>query len=157
MLGEDDTTPRISLSSTYQGCLNGIDPSDNTVTFTLYPVVIRRDDPFLISPDVLYNEGKVPDALYTKEYWYTSNLNLYPIIIQLNNIDRIEVNDYFLKPTEEVIQWLLKESSNDYGVNILPELLRRLNKCNNIFDITSLHEEDVLKVVIDFDIVEINE
>ena len=84
-------------------------------------------------------------------------MNLYPIIIQLNNIDRIEVNDYFLKPTEEVIQWLLKESSNDYGVNILPELLRRLNKCNNIFDITSLHEEDVLKVVIDFDIVEINE
>ncbi len=154
LLGEDDTTPRISFSSTYQGCLNGVNPSSNTDTFALYPVVIRRDDPFLITPDILYNEGKVPDALYIKEYWYTAPLTLYPILVQLSDIERVKVNDNFLAPSKEIVNWLLEESSNDSGINILPELI---NKLNNVYDLSETHSEDTLNVILNFNIEEITE
>lgn len=69
--GEDTKTPRICFATSVELCVQAagyvLEPGN---IITVYEFVINDSDKNLISPEQLFNTGKVMDALENQEYWY---------------------------------------------------------------------------------------
>lgn len=80
MLGEDKVTPRVCFASSVEGCITAIPGDRRRVHFgedaviAVFPLRVALDDPALITPDDL--KDFVPDAEFTREYWYTEPVAL---------------------------------------------------------------------------------
>lgn len=70
---ENNKIKRLSFSDSIKGCIFGIGQTDsinNGDIIRAYEVEISEDDDSLITPQRLYSEGLVSDALLSNEYWY---------------------------------------------------------------------------------------
>lgn len=56
--------------------------------FTLYTLQIAENDPDLLTPEVLFKKGYVPDALESHEYWLVRPITLHGIYRIVNGISR---------------------------------------------------------------------
>lgn len=83
---EDDVNPRVCLSTSIEGCLSsvpwgginlcdngemylGFSDDDETIYFRVYEFEIPMDEQYLVHPQELWEDGRVPDATYKEEYW----------------------------------------------------------------------------------------
>lgn len=73
-IGENYTEKRICLAPSILECLKSaeiVNKFDDEVGLVrVYKVKINEDDPNLVGWNKLYEEGLVPDAALTHEYWY---------------------------------------------------------------------------------------
>lgn len=103
---EDNTTPRVSLSSSIEGCLTAVPWGnsrleqifweDGSFLIRVYEFEISKlDCGKLITPDYLYFSDSVRDAYATKEYWYLDTITPSKTYL-------IELTDY----TEDSEGWV---------------------------------------------------
>ena len=73
-IGENYTEKRICLAPSILECLKSAEIvskfDDEVGLVRVYKVKINEDDPNLVGWNKLYEEGLVPDAALTHEYWY---------------------------------------------------------------------------------------
>ena len=79
--GEDKVTERVCLSDSVDGCLSAIGSCNRDLyegcTIIVRSVPISSLDPNkIVTPEVLFESGKVPDALENQEYWYLGEVNV---------------------------------------------------------------------------------
>lgn len=115
---EDGTIERICFSDSIEGCLNGkadrlFECSENDCTkIMVYKMRIQDDDPYLKKWREIYEEGLVPDAALTHEYWYLKRITLQgeaKVVECVEDARRNKRIDYIIKPEDrekaiEVIQ-----------------------------------------------------
>lgn len=84
--GEDKTTPRVCLCDSIEHCLDAVAESDRKKILldgqlVAYPFRVDTDDVNLLCTDDIVE--KVPDAHWTKEYWYLAPVTLTGVIMQI--------------------------------------------------------------------------
>lgn len=89
--GEDTYIPRICLAPSIEKCIQALPSGSRRMSkgekIRIYEVNINIDDSNLISPDILFFKGYVPDALETEEYWYLKNLKMVSTVKEISSFD----------------------------------------------------------------------
>ena len=71
--GENKEIKRVCLTDSVEHCFQAIASCNREIRkgakFIIKEVDVEKDE-LLITPDFLFNEGYVPDALENNEYWY---------------------------------------------------------------------------------------
>lgn len=141
---EDNTIPRVCLSSTIKGCISGMPGGITTlINFKLLEELLdikpflglyifkNLDEEKLIKPNVV--SSFVPDAKYTREHWYRGVINntmydFYHIRIIDFQIKNIMINKSTqLEMCTNLIIEEKKEFNDDTHIRVLNSLI---NHCN---------------------------
>lgn len=115
MLGEDKITPRVCFADSIEGCISAM-PHDLRGEYfgegriiVVFSFRVEADDPALWTPEDL--KQSVPDAEFTREYWYTE-----PVILtgRLVRIGEFAWGNYFFA-TEKDRKGVYKVLAEQYG------------------------------------------
>lgn len=132
---EDSITQRVCFSDSIEGCLSAIGPCHRSL-YIGSKIVVRSVDmsslnqTLLVRPEELASTGQVPDAEFTREYWYlnsvivnrreyivknfTSDYCLNWYCIKKSDVDRIAkrfcrcLNTEGMRSAEDVYNTLIK-------------------------------------------------
>ena len=108
--GEENTIPRICLAPDIERCIGSLNCTIQPGEYIyVYEIPINMLDlDYLYSP--IQNQQWVPDAKHYREYWYTSDLQIKPLLYQIvsYNIDYTINWDYL--NTETLYTIYKKES-----------------------------------------------
>lgn len=117
LASENIDIERISFSTSIKGCLFGLGQSDRFFDgdrIRVYEINVNANDEALYSPEKLYYEGLVDDALLSNEYWYLKAI--LPDRYYEYEISNISIDKYIVYPvTEEtIIKTFLENEKIDY-------------------------------------------
>ena len=120
-IGENYTEKRICLASSILECLKSaeiVNKFDDEVGLVrVYKVKINEDDPNLVGWNKLYEEGLVPDAALTHEYWYKKPI--MPIECSVYRVSGWTKKEYII--VDAVQKEQIKKIAVD-GAKLLKEL-----------------------------------
>ena len=138
LFGENIEIPRVCLSSSIWGCIDGIgcqrilDTLDKYATdrvgvpFHIYEIQIDKlDKEELITPTELFLTNRVQDAWITQEYWYLNEIKLDPPII----IEVVGINWGYsgvFSMSKRLIDKYLKENNiqqHEFNTNIYDDIV----------------------------------
>lgn len=131
--GENESIARICLSDSIEGCLNaaedhmGIFDKENRGVIMVWEKEFSLEDPKLITWMELYEEGLVPDAAITHEYWYLQNVFMNGSLYEIKNTKDAIANKqlvYIIKPKYkiEVLDVIAK-----FGVDL--NIIKEMDAC----------------------------
>jgi len=124
---EDDKIPRISLSSTIEGCLTaapwgGIDLEDlfwEDGSFLIRVYEFDIDDlslSNLLPPEYLFTKDLVIDSIVTREFWYT-NQPIKPSRSYLIEVDNYKINSCDYIRCEDMMAGIYAERDRNRSFN----------------------------------------
>lgn len=112
--GENKEIKRICLTDSAEHCMQAIASCNREVKkggkFILKEVEIEESE-LLITPDFLYKESYVPDALENNEYWYLDNLVANVSVCEIEFFEYDFVLAYSYIPKEKCLEIISKYTS----------------------------------------------
>lgn len=112
--GENKEIKRICLTDSVEHCFQAIASCNREVRkgakFILKEVDVKEDD-LLITPDFLYKENYVPDALENNEHWYLNTLYSDVFICEIEFFEYDFVLAYSCIPKEKCLEIISKYTS----------------------------------------------
>lgn len=132
--GEDNTQARICLSDSIEGCINAMESQHSIVSNEqIIPIVVWEkefsfDDPFLRDWKFLYEQGLVPDAALTHEYWYLTSIHMKGSHYKIINYSEA----FFHKKELFIIKPKYKEVVFDFltKLNVDTHLVENIDLCS---------------------------
>lgn len=112
--GENKEIKRICLTDSIEHCFQAIASCNREVRkgakFVIKEVDVEENDR-LITPDFLFNEDYVPDALENNEYWYLDTLKANVLIGEIEFFEYDFVLAYSCIPKEKCLEIISKYTS----------------------------------------------
>lgn len=131
--GEDQSYARVCLSDSIEGCINAAEDKlpfyedEDSAPIIVWEKEFSLSDKNLVKWQYLYENGLVPDAALTHEYWYLDKVRMMGSFCEIENIhDAIAARKevYIIKPK---YRDLVLEVLSINGVN--PETAEDLDLC----------------------------
>ena len=104
---EDKTIPRVCLSSSVESCVRAVATNKRSL-YRGSTLIVRSvntstlDKCYLWTPDRLFIDNRVPDALETQEYWYCNTVQVDRKIYTVEDFDHEHVINWTCLQTEQV-------------------------------------------------------
>ena len=118
LAAEDTQIERISFSSSIKGCIFGIGQIDkfhNGDKIRIYEIKVELEDKALYTPQKLYYEGLVNNALLSNEFWYLKSIQPYRYYEYEVNDIKTERFIVISAMEEEIIKKYLQKEQIYYG------------------------------------------
>lgn len=154
--GEDKETPRVCFCTTLEGCMCALGPCSRDLAVGNVLVVrsVSVDDVDvlkLVSPEYLFSTQRVPDALYTGEYWYTSPVNVVRRKYVINGFQSEHCINWTVV-SRELLQGILDVNKVNYTIPTDEESaiaycnVMRMLSCSKQWDLMDLLYEDIAEL-----------
>lgn len=115
---ENQTTPRVCLSDSIQGCIRAINGYPRTDSGYVDIIVWKHEfdeTKDLYNWEYLYSNYLVPDAAVTHEHWYTKKIVMDGAIYRVSDIEYKTLYSFHPKYKKDIIQ-ILSEYTDDLNI-----------------------------------------